>query len=319
MSSHQSRLGEGVYSASRLKALNCPRAYYYGYEFSGCGLEGTEIIPTLHAGSIIHLALDLWYQGIDSDNILEVVEGEWGDWNPPPGHKHAFLTHGHIQNVITEYMHHWTKKETLTPVDVMMDGQRVSAETPVVASVGSYRYGGFLDMPCRDELGNLYVVDHKSTTGNMGDYFFSRFVVSNQLRGYAMLLQEIMGEPVAGAIINGIYMGKASRKPEAAFQRKVFNFSKDSLEEQGGNIDGVVRDIQNKQMRVLAGEDPEKVWYQQEGRDNCTGCSFVELCKAPRALRSRIIERDFRLKDDALEAANRGAKKFSKALEELAG
>ena len=153
----------------------------------------------------------------------------------------------------------------------------------------------------------------------MGEYFFSRFVVSNQLRGYALLLQEIMGEPVAGAIINGIYMGKASRKPDAAFQRKVFNFSKDSLEEERDNIIWKIKDIKTKQHRVtIQHANPEKVWYQQEGRDNCTGCSFVELCKAPRALRSRIIERDFRLKDDALEAANRGAKKFSKALEELA-
>ncbi len=296
---HQSRLGAGVYSASRLKALVCPRKYYYSYEFSGCGIEGTEIIPTLHAGSIIHLALDLLYQNIEIDDVLKVVDREWGDYEPPPGHKHHFLTSGHIKNVLEAYHYHWWGKDRFTPVDVMVNGQRISSEMPVVAPVGAYQYGGFLDLPVRDQLGNLYVLDHKSTTGNMGNYFFSKFVVSNQLRGYAMLLQEVMGEPVAGAIINGIYMGKNSRKPDTAFQRKVFNFSKDSLEEEKDNIAAKIEALWIAQFLHANAEKPELAlaWPQQEGRDNCTGCSFVELCKAPRALRSRIIERDFRLKD----------------------
>jgi hypothetical protein len=286
----QSSLGENVWSGSRIDALVCPRRFYYSYERD---LELVEDAPRLHAGTVIHAALDAWYNtdytaaAARDIDAISVAKQTWGGYQPPIASDLSYLTWGHIENVLRAYFDHWRTRETFTPLDVRLpDGQRVGSETPVVHDFGSFLYGGRLDLPVEDQSGNVYVMDHKSTTGNMGDYYFAQFCVSDKNRGYVALLESLLDRPVAGVVINGIYMGKSPRKPDSAFQRKVYHFS-------AGHIDEWKNNVSDKIYEAMLRQDID-LWPQTTANRICSGCAFRKVCETSPRVRESILKRDYR-------------------------
>src|SRR5690606_1937638 len=63
-------------------------------------------------------------------------------------------------------------------------------------------FTGKIDRVCRKN-DSLYLLDHK-TTSIGGPTFFQEFYTALQFKGYKWAVEQMLGEPVAGVIINGL-------------------------------------------------------------------------------------------------------------------
>lgn len=90
----------------------------------------------------------------------------------------------------------------------------------------SIEYGGIYDLLV-EFGGNLFVVDHK-TTSVMGSGYFNQFKPNNQMTGYIWAASAMSGKKVNGAIINavGIYKSGTTK-----FEREITSRSPNAVEE----------------------------------------------------------------------------------------
>lgn len=132
---------------------------------------------------------------------------------------------------------------------------------------------GRVDMAYRSSNGGgAYGMDHK-TTSIMGPSFGDQFILSHQLHGYAWALEQLIGEPVAAVVVNGLGVRKPTKTGKAfEFVRPVVNIRRALLEEWKTDTLHIIADFIEMARR---GYMPKHtVW--------CTGkfglCSFHKVC-----------------------------------------
>ena len=288
-----------IWHASKLDQLVCPRRYYYAQVEK---LESLASSVFAYAGTVIHTGLDTWYStDKDDEAALTAAEQSWGDYespsDPDPAKDLSWLNLNHVLHVLRAYFDRWRESDAFTVLE---------SEVEFVADYPGFRYGGRRDLKVRDEAGLIYIVDHKSTTGNMGDYWFGQFKISNQLRGYY--------EPnAAGVIVNGLYMGKdgiagyhpaetytdksgkertkRQRSIDAAFQRKVFTFSEKHLSEWEDNVRKLIAEVE---WRTATDN-----WPQMTAAGICRSCDFSALCSANPRLRASLRASEYRTRGES--------------------
>jgi hypothetical protein len=298
MTDFKSSLGPNVWSASRFDDLICPRRYYYARVRD---LRSKTSSVHAHAGKVIHVGLDVWYSSQTStlsaaysnEEALLAAESAWGDFvHPPtldPKKDTSWLDLAWVSQVLCAYFDRWAGND---PWEV------VSSEEVVVREVANVLYGGRRDLLVREPDGAIWVLDHKSTTGNMGDYWFGQFAISNQMRGYV--------EDYAGVIINGMYMGrdgiagyhapeyyisgntqkkKRQRNIDSAFQRKAFTYPTGSLAEWEENV--------GQKLQEVEWRTETQCWPQETSGGICRSCDFRGVCGANPRLREGIIASDY--------------------------
>jgi hypothetical protein len=185
----------------------CKRKYYLAYEAAhpdgGQGLITIEDKVAPAKGSLIHLGLQHYYDGLIADptrdkgplilaSIMRAVE-HIPKFDIPPE-----LTALLKDEIISAFDQYFTKYslEDLVPVE---------AEKPFTLKIGNLVHTGIIDLFAKWH-DHYVVVDHKTTSLRL-DQFFKKFRFDISLMGYAKSKSEEIGQPV-GVLINGIRFKK---------------------------------------------------------------------------------------------------------------
>lgn len=136
-------------------------------------------------------------------------------------------------------------------------------------------YIGRIDAILRDS-NLLWVADHK-TSSRGGKEFVDAFRLSRQTLGYAWAGQKLLGEPVAGCILNALIV-KAPTETlfnNTKLERHTFFYSQDLLAEWEDGMRHVVADLVGCLVR---GYFPQ---HALSFRSPCSLCDYNENCPLP--------------------------------------
>lgn len=255
--------GELLDATSLSKVAGCPRYHEIRLEQ---GLRRPEVSAKMVAGIAVHEGLDYYYAipeprgQVYEENAIEIMAAEWNSWGIDPALTDApHLTERNLRTVMKNYFRIWNREriEVYKPIsgleisdldltDVLAAKFKVVDATDTVVMGESslvMRFevdgeplilSGKPDLPVRKKNGRVYVMDHKTTSGYLSDWFFQTHEVSNKLRGYQAMVEKLLGIKTSGAVINGIYVGQYATNPDskaAKVSRKTFNFTSQHVQE----------------------------------------------------------------------------------------
>lgn len=264
-------------------------------------IEDPSVSLPREAGSAIDAALNyLYVTEWDLEGALEALRASWGDTRAPLGAKHAHLTLSFLEERVAVYMAEREASPTILEEGEVISefsGEMHSFDWP--NSEGELvRVRGIPDFALRSD-GKLWALDVKATTMWVNDYWFMQFRVGNQLRIYAAMLQNLLGERVTGGLINAVYMGEKALDPPEAWERrksapsqlKRIDFTQDQIEETWRWVKGL--ELQ-EEMHHLTGFWPRN----EKACGNYGGCDFLPLCTAPSEnMRRALMMTQFRRKE----------------------
>lgn len=242
----------------------------------------------MHAGGALADALAyLYLNAWDLDGAIATLHGSYGSYIPA-GH-FGYLTVGHLENVLRTYA------ETRSPdeFEILTDASRTMVEQPLTTILSNGEaYGGKPDMLIRLS-GGVYVLDHKCTSAYVTTWWAEKWAFSHQMRGYALLCKALTGEDVAGAIINGVYMGEMENTAVKWKTRKSipsglfgpFDYTASMLEE-------TEEWVRQKNEEIVYRRAMQS-WPQRGEMRPCSSCEFNQVCRAAPALRESIIRREY--------------------------
>lgn len=134
----------------------------------------------------------------------------------------------------------------------------------------------------------LYVMDQKTTGGTVGPYYFSNFEMSNQMSGYALAGQVVLGSPISGVIIDAAQIAVNFTR----FERGITPRSKDRLDEW---LTQTIRFLDYFQaLSAEAGEDESRWPMNLTACGNYGGCEYRLLCSRSPKVRKTYLASDFR-------------------------
>jgi hypothetical protein len=284
-------------AASTLHA--CPRKFEYAYR-QRLKPKGSEA-PYLTAGTLMHDALHALYTvAWDLETGLEALRAaaEREAFHAPTAGKFAYLTVGHLELVLTHYFEERSARPTALESAVIADAGRGQAEEAITfdwAHEGHgrvIRVGGKLDLPTKLG-GQRYVVDHKTTTSWLNDYWFrERFALGHQFRVYCAGMQALTGERYTGAYVNAIYLGEPPKQGWGK-GKSVANALYGPMEFSAEQLDETWEWMETAQ--ALAGFHAERgTWPQNEGACGAYGgCMYLDLCQRTPQVRKAIARMNY--------------------------
>jgi len=126
----------------------------------------------------------------------------------------------------------------------------------------------------------IFVMDNK-TSSMGGRQFEEAFYLSLQTRGYTWALQKILGQPVAGLIMNALVIKPPTKAVQnnTELTRHTYFYSQESLDEWKQNMDAHVSDLVHSLVRGY--------WPQtaRSFKSPCGGCDYHSNCVLPPAQR----------------------------------
>lgn len=146
-------------------------------------------------------------------------------------------------------------------------------------------YTGRIDLVLSDS-NMLWVMDHKTSSRDDG---LEQFRLSLQTRGYTWAAQRLLGQPLAGCIINSVVImpplksDRAVISPRTRFDRKPFFYSQDSLLEFEDNLRALVSDFV---AMLVRGYFPQTA---RSFKSPCDMCDYRENCSLPFKDRERDL------------------------------
>lgn len=296
--------------SSLATAAACPRKFKHKYIDY---LESPEKPVPMHAGSAMHAALHALYTDVwDLEVAIYAMREAWGDFRTPPGSKHGYLTLGHLEIILADYM------ETRDPTELgQVKSAAQYAEKAVVfdwpdADGNLLRLGGMLDMTA-EISGQKFIIDNKCTTGWLNDYWALNFKIGHQFRIYAAAMQVLTGEVYDGVYINGVYIGqppKSGWKNVKSVPSKLFGpfyFTPAHLAETRAWAQTWANSIE---MWKATGHFPQN----ERACGDYGGCPFMDLCDKPAELvknaharRNFVRRKDFGVLVSGADADRRAA------------
>jgi hypothetical protein len=131
--------------------------------------------------------------------------------------------------------------------------------------------------------GNLFVVDHKTTTTTPSSYFFNQFEPNNQMTLYTLASQIVLDAPVKGVIVEAsqILLTGPSR-----FVRSITYRTKDQLDEWVGDLHHL--------LAIAEHYATTNYWPMNDTAcDKFGGCKFREVCSKSPSVRQNFLKADF--------------------------
>lgn len=298
-----------IFSPSRLGCLSaCPRKYQHRYvDKYTSKVKG----PMLAAGSLMHTGIHWWYMTNNVDDAIEAMRSmvtEPEHYQPRDEH----LTLPHLEIVLRNYADHWMKHGTYQPVlvnynDVIQDnliaakwmvtdhGMLVLGESMMIVRIEDpdsdrYIYVKMVpDMPVTNRSGNHYIMDHKTTSGYLSDYWAMKYRIADQFRLYAEGMHLLTGVPYQGAVLDAVYVGKyatIATSKATKFDRREWGYDASMIKESVRNA---------IQWQEIAGVYHETKYYPQNTGLYCGNCEFMpDFCQNPdwaRELGADLIEK----------------------------
>lgn len=132
--------------------------------------------------------------------------------------------------------------------------------------------------------GALFVMDHKTTTSTIAEYYFNQYAPNNQMTLYSLAAKVIMEAPIKGVIIDA-----AQLLIEAPFNRfeRGFTFrTPDQLDEWSRDLAYFLKEMEEY---ALADYWP----MRDTSCDRFGGCVFRDVCSSAPQVRDRFLESKF--------------------------
>jgi len=257
-----------VYDSTTIaKVQTCPRYYETRVEENLEHKGGSN--PKMVAGIALHEGLEWYYAHPEptrriKDEACVLVESTWDEFNIDRAHmskNDIHLSPQHLVEILENYFYHWGHKQIdmftpltgMTPGELNMEqviaakfkltdtGHVVLGESNLImeftATSGDiYMFAGKPDLPVSMQDGTIYVMDHKTTSSYLSDWWLQQmsFEVSNKMRIYMAMVESLLETEVSGAVINGIHVGPAATKADTKatkFHRELYHFTQDHVQE----------------------------------------------------------------------------------------
>lgn len=256
-------------STSRMGLLEaCPRKYYWRYLGNRGGKTGVK----QEFGIIIHEALAIHYRG---GNLLEAFDFEVS--KAETGGDAEFQK---LLPVWRQRMKEYPKYYEMLDKDWEI---LLTPEAEMELSVGKHKLYVRVDLIIRSKKdGRVWVVDHK-TTARTGGSWWTQFFVDKQGTGYTLAAEEVLGEEIAGWLINVIKPTKSDYFERDAFtrtqqQRDTF---KRQMEWRLDHLEGVLKEFEGiDPLEEEALKLADRYFQQHTGACHGFGtCPFIGACQ----------------------------------------
>ncbi len=299
-----------IYDATTLRSISaCPRLYEYAVIQGLREPQAAGLSRFLMAGRALHEAMDLFMIFSDRDMALEAMLSEWGDTDDVPCPEwEAHLAKAHLEIVLKNYMDYAiTDLVQYKPIDIeledldftnilaakfrMLDGKVILGESSILYEVEhehhKFPYAIKPDIIVENGGGNVYVMDHKTTSAYLSDWKLREHRVSNQLRGYIGVLRNILNRPIHGGIINSVYVGKSASNIK-------FGGSRFKLSKYIWDADHAIEALKNQWAWIQTIKFYEGLgYYPQNAGELCRSCRYGKVCDMDPELREGVIYTDY--------------------------
>jgi hypothetical protein len=283
----------------------CPRLYQL-VMVDGWGSSDESI--HLRFGSEYHTALEQYdhcrSEGLDHDSSLrEVVSGiliRTSDFRPDPETKAGkYKNRDSLLRLVIDYADKYEDDPAKTYIKA--DGQPAvelsfSFEIdwgPMACRNGEqhqnekrnytllYLLCGHLDRVV-EYMDGLYVMDHKTTTTTLSDYFFNQFEPNNQMSLYSLAGQVVLNSPIKGVVIDAAQIMIGANRLVRRFTFRAPDQHTEWL-----------RDLRYW-LALAESYATEGYWPQNDTAcDKFGGCRFREVCSKSPHVRDRFLESRF--------------------------
>lgn len=282
-----------AWDATSLDALKkCPRYYQYTLVDNWKG-KGDNI--HLRFGIEVHQAIEDFehakaagYKHFDALHLtIRALIDRIDDWdpNPTPGKRSEVLkSKENLVRTVVWYLDHYEDDAAKT---VILDNGKPAVELtfafelPFKVQGQNYMLCGHLDKLVRYS-GDLYVMDHKTSTTTLGASFFNSWDPNNQMTVYTIASQTIMKSPIKGVIVDGIQVADSFIRPVRSFTMRAPQRLDEWLQDLG---------LWLEQARYYA-----KINYWPQNDTACSmygGCVFREVCSKSPAVRETFLKSRF--------------------------
>lgn len=210
--------------------------------------------------------------GLDPDTALRrcvKLAGLLGDYLPEESNSHTKAT---LTRAFVWYHLHFNE-DPAEPL-VLPDGtpaSEVDVRFPFVEIDGIQTYiVVHLDLLVRFH-GQVYFSDFKTTTAQLGPYFFKKFDMDNQMGLYYLAASVFLDEPIAGGIIDAVQLGVNF----ARFQRHL-------LDRTPAKNQDFIEDTERWIRLAKFCADNDYYPQNEQACDHWGGCHFRDICKHPK-------------------------------------
>jgi hypothetical protein len=276
----------------------CPRLYYY-QRIENWRPKGENI--HLRFGGELHrfiqdyelLKAELGKHNDAVHYAYKALRGRVKDWEPEPelGKRSEELK---SKEALLEVCVHYADHYEMDPAEtVFLDGkpavelsffQMLEYGPEALDKDQTYVLCGHLDKVVRLN-GELFVMDHKTTTSTPSTNYFRQFDVNNQMTCYTFAAQQLFkneNATIRGVLIDAIQILKGWSRPERAFTLR----TEDRLKEWEEDT--------KVWLRAAERYAQEEYWPQNDTAcDKYGGCRFRDVCSKPPRVREKWLQSNF--------------------------
>ena len=273
----------------------CPRLYYYHII---CGYISKDESIHLRFGGEYHSAIQDFENhranGLQHEDALrETIRSllkRIKDWDPDTSTKAGtYKNPGTLVQLVVDYFDNYRQDAAKT---VILENGRPAVELsfrfnldfgPVGHPEVSYMLSGHLDRVV-DMNENIMVIDHKTTTSTLGDYWFKQFAPNNQMTLYTFAGKVVMDMEVKGVVIEGAQIGLEQFTTKFA---RSFTYRSDDL------IDEWLNDLEYTLNAAEAFAEAKHWPMNDTACDKYGGCRFRDVCSKNPSVREVYLKSDF--------------------------
>ena len=273
----------------------CPRLYYYHMI---CGYITKDESIHLRFGGEYHSAIQdfenfradgLQYEDALRETIRKLLI-RIKDWDPDTGIKAGTYKNPRtLVQLVVDYFDNYRNDAAKT---IILENGKPAVEltfkfqldfSPVGHPEQPYLLCGHLDRVVEMNE-NIFVIDHKTTTSTLGDYWFNQFAPNNQMTLYTFAGQVVMDIEVKGVMIEGaqILLEKGTTK----FVRG-FTYRSSDL------IDEWLNDLEYHLNAAEAFAEANHWPMNDMSCDKYGGCRFRDVCSKNPGVRQHYLNTDY--------------------------
>lgn len=279
----------------------CARKYYYTM-IRGFRLRGESVHLTF--GIHYHSALEFYDKIRASDGLThneavratlrKVFEDTWDRENDRPWESdHPLKSRANLIRSVVWYLDNF---------------EHDPAKTVILAN-GKPAVELSFKLPMDDELilcGHLdrlvefsdgyYVMDRKTTTTTISNYYFDQYEPDNQMSLYALASKIIYNTPVRGVMIDAVQVAVGFSR----FERGITYRTPSQLDEwyrQTKWWTGLARQMALEYSNLEGGPEPERAWpMNDKSCHKFGGCPFRSICSKDPGVRENFLESNYEVR-----------------------
>jgi len=273
----------------------CPRLYYYHMIM---GYVSKDESIHLRFGGEYHSAIQdfenfrtdgLQYEDALRETIRSLLK-RIKDWDPDTSTKAG--TYKNPRTLVQLVVDYFDNYRTDAAKTIILENGKPAVElsfrfeldfTPTAHPETQYMLCGHLDRVV-DINENIFVIDHKSTTTTLGDYWFNQFAPNNQMTLYTFAGKVVLDMEIKGVVIEGAQIGLDKFTTKFA---RGFTYRSDDL------IDEWLNDLEYHLNAAEAFAEAGHWPMNDMSCDKYGGCRFRDVCSKNPSVRDTYLKSDF--------------------------